>query len=196
MLALDDWLDGANGASEDALKDLRSGGSTMDGMGGMGDMGGGNGGAPAETPQDIAYPLYLVNGKPADDPEELEVREGEKVRIRLINPSGATIYRVALAGHRMTVTHADGQPVEPVEVDVVRIGMGERYDVIVAADNPGTWQLAARIEGADDVARAIVRYEGTPRMRPPPTGARPSSRASSCSTRCSGPRPGRASPRR
>jgi FtsP/CotA-like multicopper oxidase with cupredoxin domain len=54
VLTLDDWLDGVNGTPEDALKDLRSGGSTMEGMGGMG---GGNGGAPAETPQDIAYPL-------------------------------------------------------------------------------------------------------------------------------------------
>lgn len=176
VLTLDDWLDGVNGGTpEDALKDLESGGSTMDGMegmGDMGDMGGGNGDAPAETPQDVAYPLYLVNGKPANEPKELVVREGERVRIRLINPSGATIYRVALAGHRMTVTHADGQPVEPVEAEVVRIGMGERYDVIVEADNPGAWQLAARVEGAEDVGRAVFRYEGNT-TEPPAADEKP-----------------------
>ena len=39
VLTLDDWLDGVNGTPEDALKDLRSGGSTMEGMGEMGGMG-------------------------------------------------------------------------------------------------------------------------------------------------------------
>ena len=179
VLTLDDWLDGMPGTPEDALEELRSGESAMagmemessegtsgmEGMAGMDDEQGGD--IPADLPQDIVYPLYLINGKPADAPEEFEVREGEKVRLRLINPSAATIYRVALAGHRMTVTHADGQPVEPVEADVVRIGMGERYDVLVDADNPGVWQLAARAEGTEEVARALFRYEGSTGEPPP-----------------------------
>jgi FtsP/CotA-like multicopper oxidase with cupredoxin domain len=44
--------------------------------------------------------------------------------------------RVAIAGHRITVSHADGRSVKPVEVDGLEIGMGERYDVIVDAGNP------------------------------------------------------------
>jgi FtsP/CotA-like multicopper oxidase with cupredoxin domain len=64
----------------------------------------GGGGEPARTPPDIVYPHYLINGKPPEDPEELEVRRGEGVRMRLINASAATIYRVALAGHKLTVT--------------------------------------------------------------------------------------------
>ena len=34
------------------------------------------------------------------------------------------VFRFAVGGHKLTVTHSDGQPVEPVEVDVVRIGTG------------------------------------------------------------------------
>ncbi len=184
VVMLDDWLDGVDGAPEDAFEKLRSGGSEMAGMkdvdaedmnsmGGMDDMGGMDGAAPPEWAPDFVYPLYLVNGKPAEAPEEFEVKEGEKVRLRLANPSGATIYRVALAGHRMTVTHADGQPVKPVEVAAVRIGQGERYDVLVQADNPGVWQLAAKAEGASEMARAIFRYAGSAGS-PPPANLEPS----------------------
>ncbi|MEW6637405.1 MAG: hypothetical protein AB1425_11420, partial [Actinomycetota bacterium] len=45
--------------------------------------------------------------------------------------SAENVFRFAAAGHRLTVTHADGQPVEPVTVEALRIGMGERYDAIL-----------------------------------------------------------------
>ena len=92
--------------------------------------------------------------------------------MRLINAATATIFRVAHAGHRLTVTHADGQPVESVEVDAVRIGQGERYDVLVDADTPGIWQLAAQAEGTGMAARALVHYEGSTGA-PPPENALP-----------------------
>ncbi|MBA2713988.1 MAG: multicopper oxidase family protein, partial [Rubrobacteraceae bacterium] len=174
-LMLDDWLDGVDGTPEQKLKSLQSGGSEMSGMDGM-DMGGGMGGmkgmggtgeAPRQWAPDVVYPFYLVNGRPAEDPEELRVKRGERVRIRFINPSSATIYRVALEGHRMSVTHADGQPVEPVEVDALRIGQGERYDVLVDATDPGVWQLAAQAEGTKKLGRALFRYGGSSAPAPP-----------------------------
>jgi FtsP/CotA-like multicopper oxidase with cupredoxin domain len=64
-----------------------------------------------------------------------------------MNPSSSTIYDLKLAGHVMRVTHTDGRPVEPMETDMLRIGMGERYDVEFTADNPGYWLLAARETG-------------------------------------------------
>ena len=105
------------------------------------------------------YAGLLVNGRLPEAPAEVEVRRGERVRLRLLNPSGATTFRVAVAGHRMTVTHADARPVEPVPVDSLTIGMGERYDVVVEADNPGVWPIvAATIEGDAAPARAVLRY--------------------------------------
>lgn len=151
-LAFDDWLDGVSGTPEDAFAQLQSSGGTM--MGGM-------------ESGDLSCPLYLVNGRPPEDPETLEVREGERVRLRLVNPSADTVFRFAAAGHRLTVTHADGQPVEPVAVDALRLGMGERYDVILEADNPGVWQLAAAPEGKDGLARTLLRYRGNEGEAPP-----------------------------
>jgi FtsP/CotA-like multicopper oxidase with cupredoxin domain len=105
------------------------------------------------------YLALLVNGRPPFDPPTFDVKRGERVRLRLINPSGATTFRVAVAGHRMSVSHADGRPVKPVQVDALEIGMGERYDVIVEARNPGAWAIvAAPLQGSPEPARAILRY--------------------------------------
>jgi FtsP/CotA-like multicopper oxidase with cupredoxin domain len=135
---------------------MMGGGGMMRGGGMMGGMGGmmGSLGIPD-------YLALLVNGRPPADPAAFDVKRGERVRLRFMNPSGATTYRVAIAGHRMTVSHADGRPVKPVEVDALEIGMGERYDVIVEARNPGAWVIAAAPQqGKPDAARAILRYAG------------------------------------
>jgi multicopper oxidase len=169
VLLLDDWLDGISGTPEDTLKALQaSGGGMMGGMMGGGRRQGGPGFSGA-----VDYPLYLINGRAPDDPQTLNIRRGERVRVRLINPAGGTVFRFAVGGHKLTVTHSDGQPVESVEVDVVRIGPGERYDVIVEANNPGVWQVAAAPEGKNGLARAILRYEESSQSSPPPPSSRP-----------------------
>ncbi|GHP01160.1 multicopper oxidase MmcO [Reticulibacter mediterranei] len=162
LMVFDDWLDGVSdgpGTPEQAMKQLIAGG---DNMGSMGNMGGMN----QQVPPDLIYPFYLINGKSSAHPLELKVSRGQKARIRLINASASTIYRVALQGHRMTVTHTDGNPVEPVEVDAIRIGMGERYDVLISANNPGVWQFAAQVEGAKPMVRALLRYQGSTSSAP------------------------------
>src|SRR5215217_9594570 len=90
-----------------------------------------------------------------------------------MNPASGTVFRFAVAGHRITVTHADGLPVEPVEVDALRIGMGERYDILLNTDNPGVWQIAAAPEDKSALARALLRYEESGESSPPPSDHRP-----------------------
>lgn len=171
VLLLDDWLDGISGTPEDTFEELQaSGGGIMGGMGG-GMMGRGQGGTGFSGAVD--YPLYLINSRAPDDTDTLNIRRGEKARLRLINPAGETVFRFAVGGHKLTVTHSDGQPVEPVEVDVVRIGPGERYDVIVEANNPGVWQVAAAPEGKNGLARAILRYAESGQSSTPPPSSRP-----------------------
>lgn len=166
-------MDGMTGMVRGDGQDIGDGDS-MKGMEGMGHgddtsgMGVRENVVPRQWPPDLVYPVYLVNGKTPDFPEEFEVRRGETVRLRIANPSSSTIFRVALAGHRMTVVEADGQPVEPVEVDAIRIGMGERYDVLVDAKSPGVWQLSAQAEGTQKMARALLRYKGTKASPPGP----------------------------
>ncbi len=57
------------------------------------------------------YHAFLLNGRAPEDPETIEVGRGERIRLRIMNPSSSTTFRVAVAGHRMQVTHSDGRPV-------------------------------------------------------------------------------------
>ncbi|NRQ39914.1 multicopper oxidase domain-containing protein, partial [Nonomuraea sp. NN258] len=119
---------------------------------------------------DVYYPHFLINGRVPAAPETFTVKPGARVRIRLINAGGDTAFRVSLGGHVLTVTHADGFPVEPVETDAVLLGMGERYDVLVTVKD-GVFPLVALAEGKRGLARALVRTAAS--ARAPRADARP-----------------------
>lgn len=146
VLVLEDWatVDGAGPAADNRFVNRD-----------MGGMGGGMMGRRSTNGQDYylyepIYNTYTINGQTAETAQPFIITQGERVRLRLINASASTIYDVRLAGHPLTVTHTDGRPVEPVEVDVLRLAMGERYDVIMTANNPGRWQLYAAPDTAQD----------------------------------------------
>jgi FtsP/CotA-like multicopper oxidase with cupredoxin domain len=56
----------------------------------------------------------------------------------------------------MTITHSDGFPVVPFDVDAFVIGMGERYDVTIDVQS-GAWPIIALAEGKDARAAAVLR---------------------------------------
>jgi FtsP/CotA-like multicopper oxidase with cupredoxin domain len=104
---------------------------------------------------DISYPHYLINGRIPAAPTSFTAKPGQRIRIRVINAGSDTAFRVALAGHSMTVTHTDGYPIASREVDAVLLGMGERYDVIVTAGD-GVFPLVAMAEGKNALARTLL----------------------------------------
>ena len=72
---------------------------------------------------------YLMNGTtPAGNWTGL-FRPGERVRLRFINSGAMSFFDVRIPGLKMTVVQTDGQDVEPVTVDEIRIGVAETYDV-------------------------------------------------------------------
>ena len=160
---LDDWLDDTGTDPDQQLATLKSGGmGGMEGMEGM-DMSAATPEAPlgADT-GDVDYPLYLVNGQPATAPREIAVRPGEQVRLRLMNAGADTPFRVAVGGNRLTVVATDGFDVQPVTVDAVLLGMGERYDVIVTVPKTGAVAVVARAEGKNGQALAVLRASAGP----------------------------------
>ncbi|WP_281046387.1 hypothetical protein [Sulfurimonas autotrophica] len=50
---------------------------------------------------------------------------GEKIRLRFINAASMTFFDV----RKMKVVAADGNDIQPVNVDEFRIGVAETYDV-------------------------------------------------------------------
>lgn len=89
--------------------------------------------SPADLADVSAYTYtFLLNGNtPASNWTGL-FHPGEKVRLRLINSGAMTFFDVRIPGLKMTVVQADGQDVDPVTVDEIRIGVAETYDVIVS----------------------------------------------------------------
>jgi FtsP/CotA-like multicopper oxidase with cupredoxin domain len=155
VLVLDDWLDGIDGASPDSTFRALSNGTAMAGMNGMG-MGARSGSVSMADLGDVDYPLHLVNGRPRADAPTVHTRAGGRIRLRLINAGSDTLYRVAIGGQSMTVTHLDGFAIEPVDVDAVSLSMGERIDVVVAP-GAGVWPLLAIAEGKAGSALAWLR---------------------------------------
>ncbi|OKL59367.1 hypothetical protein UA08_05049 [Talaromyces atroroseus] len=59
---------------------------------------------------------------------------GTSYRLRLINTAIDTHFTFSIDNHTMTVIEADLVPVKPFTTDVLTIGIAQRYDVIVIAD--------------------------------------------------------------
>ncbi|MFF8941614.1 multicopper oxidase family protein [Streptomyces sp. NPDC014864] len=180
VVILDDWVDGVDGSTPDAV--LRSLGGGMPGMDmGEADGSGEDGGAGrhghasfdgADGPSRILryshsrllggpgghvnFPYYLINGRLPHAPSVFRARPGDRIRLRIINAGAETAFRVALGGHPMTVTHTDGYPVEHQRTDALLIGMAERYDVLVTAGD-GVFPLVALAEGKEARALALLR---------------------------------------
>jgi FtsP/CotA-like multicopper oxidase with cupredoxin domain len=110
---------------------------------------------------DVVYPYYLVNGRVPTAPATLAGKPGQRVRIRLVNAASDTAFRVALGGHRLTVTHGDGFPVVPTAADALLVGMGERYDLVVTLGD-GAFPLVASAEGKKGQGLAVVRTASGP----------------------------------
>nr|WP_233340577.1 multicopper oxidase family protein [Haloprofundus sp. MHR1] len=128
------------------------------GGGGMGGMGGGGMMSTWRPP----YAGHIVNGQGPSSPPKFTVSEGEQIRFRFINASGASTYRVGIGDHTMRISHADGRPVDPVEVDSFVFGAGERYDAIVTADEPGAWEIhGVPVDGDEAPARAVLQYDSS-----------------------------------
>ncbi|MBQ0895202.1 multicopper oxidase family protein [Micromonospora sp. U56] len=175
IVVLDDWIDGTGRTPDDVLSSLQA----MGGHGDMGGMSGMNHGDMGSTPMpgmsgmamdgmetmtspllggagDVTYPHYLINGRVPGAPVTLTGRPRQRVRIRLVNAASDTAFRVALGGHRLTVTHTDGFPVTPTTSDALVLGMGERADVTVELGD-GVFPLVAAAEGKGGQGMALVR---------------------------------------
>jgi hypothetical protein len=107
-----------------------------------------------ENPSSLAGEpdVFLINGYSypytMEQKESLfVVKEGERIRLRILN-AGETIEEIHPHGHDMLVTHKDGNPIPEgarVWQDVLKIGPGERYDVIIEANNPGPWMIHTHV---------------------------------------------------
>jgi FtsP/CotA-like multicopper oxidase with cupredoxin domain len=130
-------------------------------------------GPPPDNGLEVMYHSATLGTRMLGHDEPIRVREGERVLFRLLNASATMDVSLALPGHKFTVVALDGNPVPTMAaVDVIRLDVAERADVIVEMNNPGIWVLGA----TDDMDRgmgmgSIIEYEnrqGEPQWMAPP----------------------------
>ena len=96
-------------------------------------------GVPGRPEELFSYDFFTLNGISYPGTGVIAVELGAVLRLRLVN-AGAQAHFMHLHGHSFLVTHKDGAPLaEPLEMDTVALGPGERADLIVRANNPGEW---------------------------------------------------------
>jgi FtsP/CotA-like multicopper oxidase with cupredoxin domain len=91
-------------------------------------------------PHTPVYDTFTINVRAFPFTQPLDVREGERVRIRIIN-AGYEEHYMHSHSHRFEIVALDGNPVQgvPQVRDTVTVGPGQRVDIILTADNPGVW---------------------------------------------------------
>jgi FtsP/CotA-like multicopper oxidase with cupredoxin domain len=118
-------------------------------------------GPPPNNGLEVMYHAATLGERMLGHDEPIRVREGERVLFRLLNASATMDVSLALPGHRFTVIALDGNPVPtPAAVEVIKLDVAERADVIIEMNNPGIWVLGS----TDDEDRgmgmgAVVEYE-------------------------------------
>nr|WP_298895992.1 copper resistance system multicopper oxidase [uncultured Altererythrobacter sp.] len=110
---------------------------------------------------------YMINGHGPADNLQLAFNRGERIRLRVINGSAMTFFNVRIPGVPMTVIEADGQPVDPVEVDEFQIGVAETYDVIVAPQD-GSHAIVAEAMDRSGMGIASLTSHSGHIATPPP----------------------------
>ncbi len=124
---------------------------------------------------DVPFESALINGKGRFDPgseaplEVFGVNERDRIRFRIINASSTYAFLFAIDGHKLSVIATDGALTEAHEVDSLIIDVGERYDVILKADQePANYWIRAKTleEDEEDHALAVLKYSGVPEELP------------------------------
>ncbi len=93
-----------------------------------------------QAPDPMPKPnFFAINGKSYPATEKLLIREGENIRLRLIN-GGQIEHYMHLHGHQFWKVAEDGNTLaQPVQLNTVAVSPGKTVDLIVEGVNPGYW---------------------------------------------------------
>ncbi|ODQ54619.1 hypothetical protein SAICODRAFT_33809 [Saitoella complicata NRRL Y-17804] len=103
------------------------------------------------------------------------VEQGKTYKMGLVGALTENAIYFSMDGHKFTIVSNDYVPVEPVEVDYVYIGIGQRYDIVFVASGEieNYWIRAqpAEVGGCainDNKwnSNAVLRYAGAPAVDP------------------------------
>ncbi|WP_336788298.1 multicopper oxidase family protein [Paenibacillus sp. MMO-177] len=162
-LMLDEWVSSGKSMSDSGMSGMNHSGMNMDSSNSPSSENGMSNNSMTMGDDMSMYDLFTINGKSGSLVDQLQVKEGDKVRIRLIN-AGYLSHQIHLHGHEFKVIATDGQPINNPSVlkdNVINIAPGERYDIEFVANNPGQWLIEDHSDNkaASGMKETIV-YEG------------------------------------
>ncbi len=99
---------------------------------------------------------FLMNGFAPESNWTGLFQPGERLRLRFINAGAATYFDLRIPGLPMTVVSVDGQHVQPVTVDEIRIAIAETYDVIVEPRMERAYTIFAEAMDRSGFARGTL----------------------------------------
>ncbi|KAF8071931.1 Cu-oxidase-domain-containing protein [Lyophyllum atratum] len=115
-------------------------------------------------------------GGPAVPFAVTNVASGKRYRLRIINQSARNIFTVSIDNHPLTIIEADGVSTVPHTVDTIEMLAGQRYSVVITANQPiaNYWINAPFVGGSParnlhqnaTLSRSILRYRGAPIAEP------------------------------
>jgi FtsP/CotA-like multicopper oxidase with cupredoxin domain len=137
-------------------------GMTMGGMkmpgGGSMKMSGGGMTMPGMDLNDITFDAFLANDRTLADPQVVNVERNAEVRLRLINAAASTNFTIDLGAFTGILVAVDGNPVMPMPVRQVPLGIAQRADIMVRVAD--TLTALARCEGRTLQTGVILRPPG------------------------------------
>ena len=97
--------------------------------------------------QSTAPNHFTINGREYPSTWPIEVKKGDRVRVRWINISSVDIHTMHTHGHDQLVIARDAQPVNAGDIqDTVLLGPGQRVDVVITANQaPGNWLVHCHV---------------------------------------------------
>ncbi|MEO6562773.1 MAG: copper resistance system multicopper oxidase, partial [Nitrosospira sp.] len=116
---------------------------------------------------------FLMNGLSPEANWTGLFHPGERVRLRFIQVGVMTFQDVRIPGLKMTVIQADGQNVQPIEVDEFRMGPAETYDVIVEPKEDRAYTIFAETLDRSGFARGTLAPRPGMSAEIPPRRPRP-----------------------
>ena len=116
---------------------------------------------------DVAYDLFLANGKPETS---LSAKPGETLRLRIIDGSATTYFHLEFAAGPMTIVAADGLDVQPVKENRFLIGVAETYDVLIQVPAFGSYEFRATAHDGSGYASVWI---GSGERHPAPDVPKP-----------------------
>ena len=117
---------------------------------------------------DVYYNAFLTNGDTIFNVPD--VHPGERIRLRIIDGSSSTFFHLQYGGGKMDIIAADGQRVEPIQVDRMLIGDAETYDAIITIPQKGSVEFRAT---AQDGSGYTSVYFGKGQLKQAPTLPKP-----------------------